>query len=513
MNQRYHETVAKWGVDVKWSGFSAKLSIVKTAQHLRNLLFNYVDETKKHQVRGSPVSGLGPEAPQNGEEDDRDQGPQLRPGIDFVPWGRDIMVFGHCRKPLAATAETIGTSPSDEEVSALAEWWLREVAERKKKAHHWVFSIDPRMAHCMASIGYPIGGPTMALAADSLSEYVARYYPGETLGYVMGMHYDTIHPHAHCLLFPTTNTGKDLNLSPLAPVVFRGKKTRADCQGTLQRSFLERANAMLELMQRPPLERQAREVVGGSRRAESEDGRRPGENDAARVRRFSSRIRSVVTVLRQVPEALDAAATDSGGVGSPALSSGDFDSTHSMVESESASAALAQAEARLEEAKRLLNSPTEGHAESLVGTVSTSEGIAEMPEPESGDSLRISADDEDRFRRNMAWIDVKADLGRIEADERHRRRPFTLSEFGGVCVAPYMRDKQKRCAIQAAQDLVELDPTASEARRKVSGEEPTTLNSPEAQTTVGELGPTEDQNSPPTDSPSPGDDGDAGYPR
>ena len=175
----------------KYSGVWKKLKTVKNGLRLAELLNSYLDERTKIRPEGyTPM-----------------------PGANHVPLSSGLWVFGHLAKHLASQGVNVAQAQPQPVIEQLTDWWVENREGAVAKAHHITASFDPRISSELYRRGYPVDSMLLSAFQSTLTQYGARFYPGETLGYVVGCHHDTDNPHAHALLHPTTDAGTLLCVS------------------------------------------------------------------------------------------------------------------------------------------------------------------------------------------------------------------------------------------------------------------------------------------------------------
>ena len=97
----------------------------------------------------------------------------------------------------------------------------RSQREKKRKilALRLIASMDPDKVEAM--VRYPVDLDRVLVAAieATLSRAAAKYYPGDELGYIVGVHHDALdrfgrpHLHAHVFLLPQTRNGLRISMS------------------------------------------------------------------------------------------------------------------------------------------------------------------------------------------------------------------------------------------------------------------------------------------------------------
>jgi len=182
------------------AGVWDKLNEVKTNKRLSELLRSYIDETTKITA----ISSLG--APSGAQATDKKQ-------AEYTPFASGIWTFGHLATELSRHGVDVTKAQPTSTINHLLEWWKTDRADAAIKGHHVTASFDPRIAKEMNRLGYPIDAMLLATLHDTLTQYASRFYPGQSIGYVVGCHHDTENPHCHALVHPTTESGKLIRFS------------------------------------------------------------------------------------------------------------------------------------------------------------------------------------------------------------------------------------------------------------------------------------------------------------
>lgn len=237
-----------YGAEVSAPGIVKKLNTITTDEELLRLFTSYLDESNKPRPTGWN-DGSEELSQQQYAEMVVDGKAPLRPEIDFIPFPANVGVYGFCRQPLIEAGIMSGDLSPAEELAHVGPWWCRRRANRKKKAYHLVSSLDPRISLPMKAFGMSAPATSQALTMQTLDEFCACFHAGSTLGYVLAVHNDRHHIHIHCVLFPETNMGKGLNLSPLSLARIDGEPTRVDYQGKLQQAFWMKAADLMKSLE------------------------------------------------------------------------------------------------------------------------------------------------------------------------------------------------------------------------------------------------------------------------
>jgi len=194
-------------------GIWKKLKPINTDRWLKILLQNYLDEHTKLKAQSAKYAGLT--AVDSERKKGILSGKPMVPGEDFTPFADGVWTFGHIASEVAKRGISPTFAQPQETIRTVADWW---VADRKKsaiKAHHIVVSFDQRISHELHRRGHPVDAMLLSSFHETVSQYAARFYPGETLGWVAGCHHDRSHAHLHALIHPTTASGRLLRMSGL----------------------------------------------------------------------------------------------------------------------------------------------------------------------------------------------------------------------------------------------------------------------------------------------------------
>jgi hypothetical protein len=201
--------------ETKCFGFWRKTSTAKSARSISDNILSYLDETSKSERR--TIFGV--------TEQKRYTNMVFGPpdaqlaGIDYLTKEETgkVSVYGFLREDISRMA---GLQPdrldNDTRVIACHNAWLQRMEahkEAKKFGHKFVLSLDPRFCALMAAAGRDVDALLIEGFRTVLRRYQEKYYPGDKLGYLAGIHHDRKHIHAHVLLFPFTERGKNLNVS------------------------------------------------------------------------------------------------------------------------------------------------------------------------------------------------------------------------------------------------------------------------------------------------------------
>jgi hypothetical protein len=203
--------------------------------NLRRYISQYMDETVKNKANSPmPPFRFADEEYRRKHGVEQRETPQkgLRQGVDYLtkePKGH-IRVHGFLRRLVEAETQRKLDDLSNGEIGdAVEKIWKAMISRKglKKIAHKFVFSIDPEVAAKMREKGMPIDEHLNRIVAETFRRYQEKFYPGQELGYLDGIHHDRAHPHSHILLYPQTAEGKPLNVSRATKAP--NLKINADC--------------------------------------------------------------------------------------------------------------------------------------------------------------------------------------------------------------------------------------------------------------------------------------------
>lgn len=222
-----------------------KTHTCKSTAGLRRYIEQYLDETQKStppanpSVRGKPSS--------------------LRSGIDYLTKKEkgDIHIFGFLRHQVETETSKLAHELSNAEKADAAETvWKRRLKEKglKKVAHKIVIALDPEICEMMTLARLPVDEELLRIVQTGFEEYRQKFYSGHQIGYLLGIHHDRKHIHAHIMLYPQTDRGKPLNVSHDSKVTLEnGATVCVDYQGFLKRSVERLAKDLYEKKIKNPL--------------------------------------------------------------------------------------------------------------------------------------------------------------------------------------------------------------------------------------------------------------------
>ncbi len=213
----------------------SKAEAVRSRRHLSRLLHDRLEQSAKAAC--VPIDcgrSDHTEAVQNKQS-------LLRFGEDFVPSSTPkIRLFGLVRQAMGHYFPDVDQVAPAVLKDELLRWWSAATEGHRIVASSAVFSLHPEIAAGLSERGISVGEVLFANAARAMEVYARRYYPGEEIGWVGGVHHDRKHPNLHALIYPLTSGGKRLNLSPLTPVSDgNGGTVGVDFHGTLALAYWE----------------------------------------------------------------------------------------------------------------------------------------------------------------------------------------------------------------------------------------------------------------------------------
>lgn len=207
----YTMVQASHGSRVRRAGIVRRRNNLNSTTRLYQFLGAYADETTKE----------GYVAPEEVEAETEEgylraiaagRAP-LRPEIDFLPSRAKINVFGRASRSEIYRDHRIEDLSDAERLQFLRDWWTQDTENLPTKAHHVVFTLDPRLAAAMGQAGVSADSFLVTAVGNAFKEFEARFYPGDLLAYMVALHHDRAHIHAHVLVHPLTQNGSKVNLS------------------------------------------------------------------------------------------------------------------------------------------------------------------------------------------------------------------------------------------------------------------------------------------------------------
>ena len=140
---------------------------------------------------------------------------KMVPGTDYAPLTKGIWLFGKVASEASRRGLPVAAAQTQEVVAVVSDWWVHDRQESAIKAHHFVGSFDNRIAQELQARRFPVDAMLLGSVHQTISQFGARFYPGETLGWVAGCHHDRAHAHVHVLVHPQTANGTLLRMSGL----------------------------------------------------------------------------------------------------------------------------------------------------------------------------------------------------------------------------------------------------------------------------------------------------------
>lgn len=245
-----------------------KTSTTKTRQSISAYVSQYLDETaEQHGAR----RGVSPEF----SAAQRSGGPgrvaaatsaRLQEGQDYftrVEKGQ-IHAFGFIAGLMQIhSGRRLGDMDNAARADAARLVWNSARGHRQKTAHNLVFGIHPDFVRELMEAKVPADEELLRLVGTSLDRFQKRFYPNDRLGYLVGIHHDHQHLHAHVLMFPWTEKGVELNMTYSAPEPDpMGGTRRIQYQQYIKDQFDDLARALhtTRVAQNPRMEPLAAEV-------------------------------------------------------------------------------------------------------------------------------------------------------------------------------------------------------------------------------------------------------------
>lgn len=200
--------------ETKCYGLWRKTSTAKSQASVSRNILSYLDENSK-ESRDSALAvskQLGYRKAANGPAH-----PQLA-GIDYLSKEESgkVRAYGFLRDDITRmTGKNPHLLDNDTRVAASHCAWMQRIETKRarKFGHKFVLSLDPRFCELMAAGGKDTDALLVQAGRTVLRRFQEKYYPGDKLGYLVGIHHDRQHIHAHILLYPYTESGKHLNVS------------------------------------------------------------------------------------------------------------------------------------------------------------------------------------------------------------------------------------------------------------------------------------------------------------
>lgn len=168
---------------------------------------DYVDESRKHKGQDLGELGIG----------------IGKKYFTSRPTGA-LTAHGYAKKRTEIVSVTLGLRGNDAVLAMLKEH-CRERAMKKRKIYglRFVMSLDPGNTAKLAPRMVDIDRLLVRSIEDTMTAIENQYYPGDKLGYVLGIHHDAItkdpnkpkrpHIHAHVMFLPQTEKGLRISFS------------------------------------------------------------------------------------------------------------------------------------------------------------------------------------------------------------------------------------------------------------------------------------------------------------
>src|ERR1035437_4354297 len=226
---------AKYGPDILRVGVFKSAGVVENDKRLNDLLRSYLNDFKKPDHKQPPEH----EKTLPNYSDLVVLGnARQRPGIDYIAGENGISVSGYLADLLSQNVSNIEALSEPEKMKVVRRLWTKKRAKYKKKGHHLIFSVNPRISSALGELGISIDIIISAAISDAMTSFGNRFYREfGLLGWVTGIHHDKHHVHAHTVVFPTTSEGKGLNLRNRARVNLDGKAIRVNFLDVIGQSY------------------------------------------------------------------------------------------------------------------------------------------------------------------------------------------------------------------------------------------------------------------------------------
>lgn len=171
-----------------------------TEKTIRKNILSYLSETTKKPDPNSRRSDI------------------MRAGVDYLtkePKGR-LKAYGFLRDDIARMCgKPFLHLTNNERVEAAHTAWMMRLGKKKimRTAHQYVLALDPELCKLAADVGISVDDMLTQGGRTVMRRYQEKHCPQEKIGYLMGIHHDREHIHAHIMLFPTTDSGRLLRVS------------------------------------------------------------------------------------------------------------------------------------------------------------------------------------------------------------------------------------------------------------------------------------------------------------
>jgi hypothetical protein len=167
-------------------------------------------------------------------------------GQHYIFFGNGLWYFGSASTSLITSETDLFKFPDDDRLELITNEWMRKAKGLCTVAHHLVASLDPRICNRLVRASYPADAVVISSIVDAMHVFGSRYYPGETLDMLCGVHHDRAHIHAHCLVHPRTDGGRRINMTLDGSRIIDGTKYRLPYQETLKQAYGESVKALCE---------------------------------------------------------------------------------------------------------------------------------------------------------------------------------------------------------------------------------------------------------------------------
>lgn len=243
----YNKTLARYGSRVCLTGLFKCGSKIKSARGFRRITGSYLlDDTKVNYVTPEAASVGGGDYLRKAI---RGEAP-LRPGVDYKPGLSKVWSFGRANYPVYQSHPNPLALSDQERLDRIVEWWVKDRSDAKVLAHHLIFSLDPRLTAALgereATKRLPLDSLLIKCVGNALLEYQSKLYPRDQLGFLVGVHHDRVHAHAHVLVHPITANGRRVNFSTNEMEYHGGKKVNVPYQAHLKKSFTRQTDLLSE---------------------------------------------------------------------------------------------------------------------------------------------------------------------------------------------------------------------------------------------------------------------------
>lgn len=182
-----------------------RTSSAKDIRTVSDNIKSYLDETTKKPDRVMGEVDLG-------------KSTWLTEGVEYLTKeekGR-LRIYGFLREDVMRMSGQLPHQLSNADRVHLAEEaWIRRWKDRniKTTCHKFVLSLNPELCEQLRDAGISADEVLTEATRMTLRRYQEKFYPNEKLGYLVGLHHDKKHIHAHVMLFPTSESGKLLRIT------------------------------------------------------------------------------------------------------------------------------------------------------------------------------------------------------------------------------------------------------------------------------------------------------------